>query len=251
MEDRPKIEDIDRYIKGEMSQQEQQAFLSACEADPELKRQLHLELKAKASIHLHGRQAHKNELKAWYQAENPQQGKVRSISPTSWAMAIAAGLLLLLAVGWLLQRPAAPVEAQSLFASVYERPRVPEKLNPADTLDQIQRLRAEARNQYFEGAHSAAADAFEQLSREEEGLARSQAFLYLGICRLELEQYEQARQALQQAEELQEQAEWYTALSYLKEGKLRESREALQTIVAYDQHFYKTQAKDLLEKIGA
>jgi thioredoxin-like negative regulator of GroEL len=109
----------------------------------------------------------------------------------------------------------------------------------------------EADELFRQQAYPEAAQAYEQLLQQAEisPLSLSRIQLMLGICQLQTGAPDEARRSLARAGQHREQAEWYTALSWLKEGKVEKAREALQLLQGQESHFYQQQATELLDKL--
>jgi len=72
---------------------------------------------------------------------------------------------------------------------------------------------------------------------------------YIGLCYLNLDKYKEAAKSLEEAVELKgehkQDAEWYLALAYLADGKIKQTETILIQIINTQQHYYLKQAKDL------
>lgn len=102
-----------------------------------------------------------------------------------------------------------------------------------------------AMNLYNRGMYAKAAPLFE-------GAENSLAPLYQGICYLETESYSQAEIAFKQAlsnERTREQAQWYLALTFLRDGQRQQSMREFQEIIDNKGHYKHDKALDILRTL--
>jgi hypothetical protein len=153
-------------------------------------------------------------------------------------LAAAAVFLLALAAWWLLRPPA---DLYQQYAQ-HQRPSFQVR-GTSDALLQ------EAETAFQQHQYAQAAQALEPLyaAHPEDAMLG----LYLGICRLETQQYPAARQVLEPIavgnSSVKNEALWYLALTDLREGKKADCAARLQQIPASD--FRYRQARELREKL--
>ncbi len=178
-----------------------------------------------------------------------QQGNAESIAPAPvmiaklnwkrWAAAVAAGLVLLLSAVWFFNQTGLPEYrqyAQHAPLSLTVRGQADASINKAE--------KAFADKDYTE-----ALNALDQIVAADPGNITAQ--LYRGICLLELDRAAEARAALapialgQSA--LRSEANWYIALSYLKEKNYEACKSNLQYIESGADHY--EESRDLIKKL--
>lgn len=76
------------------------------------------------------------------------------------------------------------------------------------------------------------------------------ASFYIGMCHLELKEYEKARKQLLEVvkhpNEFRQEAQWYLALTYLAENKIENCSKLLKTISSQPHHEHQAEADQLL-----
>lgn len=104
---------------------------------------------------------------------------------------------------------------------------------------------------YNEGEYE---DAYQQFQHSVSNGATDEAtWFYLGVCALELNRYNQAREAFKEVVSLQngkyfEQAKWYLGLNYLKDGKHDEAKIIFEEVASSNTSYAK-KARELVSKI--
>jgi len=102
---------------------------------------------------------------------------------------------------------------------------------------------------YQQGEYGEALPLLEQLKTTQKGDDRTT--LALGVCYLEKGEYEKTISVLESAVLkkrflYKDQAQWYTALSYLQLDKVEESKSILLTVAKNPNAFFKEKAEQLL-----
>ncbi|MBK8562955.1 MAG: tetratricopeptide repeat protein [Saprospiraceae bacterium] len=167
-------------------------------------------------------------------------------NPRKWIFAFVLLLIASLAIWWVM-RPKAQTPPQ-LYAQYYQ----PYDLNfGTRNMDANQAL-AEAGGLYKSGKYAEALALFEQALTANP--ADSKARLALGICQLELGQYDQALaqfNALMDANDplFGEQAIWYAAMTKLQQEDIVGCKALLEGILSNQEGQYQEKAKELSNKL--
>lgn len=242
---------IDPYLEGSLTETQKQEFLQACAQDETLAKSL--QQRQQMAYFLQAK-AQEPERIAQIQLLQEQYFPVEEAQPknqiipmfsrrTIWRMAaVAAGLAIMLLVG-LRWWNHTPPRLYAHHATHYPIALVPKGGNSKKV--DIQRLEdAFIQNKW--------AIALPLLQEYQQAYPQDpQGTLYLGITHLELDQLELARQqfrALAQGKStFRSEAQWYLALSYLKEGDLESTKDWLAQIEESAQRYQ--QAQELYEAI--
>ena len=234
----------DRYLSGQMDTAERETFQAELASDAQLAEELALQRDMEAFLHRsEQRNALKRQLKemggAYFQAEK-QEAKVKALPRRRllWIGAVAAAAALVLFV----LRPA--LFGPGLFEQYAEYPRL--ALAEKSAGEPV--VWSSAETAFNSGDYATAEKILSNYVAEH--TADRQAQLFLGICRMELGSYEDARHifaGLAADADFADHAGWFTALSHLKAGDKAACRDALGKI-ATASRFY-TQAQDLLGKL--
>lgn len=235
------LEWIEAYLAGTLSTEERSSFEAKVAQNPALSKLLAQEATIFAATHQTGKEALKQQLTAELTASLSQKPKpIRRIHPL-WYAAAAAVVLLVLSI-WLL--PGTASTSSDLFAEMY-RPPSPMSLRQSNS-DQGWN---ETMNVYGKGDYPTALAQLESMAADSLLRDRPARYLFLGICQMELGQYEAARVAFGQISPTSlygPHSDWYTALAWLQEEKLEAARPLLQKIAADPGHFQTESAAKLL-----
>lgn len=174
-------------------------------------------------------------------AENapPAPPMTLNINWKRWAAAVAAGLVLLLGAVWFFNQSGLPHYAQ--YAQ-----HAPLSLTVRGAADQSN---SAAEKAFAAGDYAGALSALEQIAAADPG--NTTAKLYQGICLLEMDRIAEARAAFapialgQSA--LRGEANWYIALSYLKEKNYNACNSSLQYIEPGADHY--EAAQEIMKKL--
>ncbi|MFN7117180.1 MAG: tetratricopeptide repeat protein [Saprospiraceae bacterium] len=240
------IERIDRYLSGQMDQEEKKAFDAEIAANPLLEEELALQkdmanfLKRKDQRDVLKQQLH-DISNDYFKTTEQDQAKIVQLPRRrlSWMIAASAAAVIIFILVWQF------LLSPSLFEQYAQYPplALAEK-SAATTIDWSQTETA------FNSGNYEAAEI--QLTEYLNTYPNDQlAKLYLGICKMELNKLEAAQQIFQSFSaadvSIKDYADWYFALSYLKAGDQDKSRAILQKITI-DSPLYQ-KAQELLEKI--
>ena len=244
---------IDRYFEGDLNEKELQRFNEYMGHDSDFADAIALEKDLIAGIETFGNQKLKAELQAIHEEEIgnlPQlQAKneakvVRMRRFSQWA--IAASLALgLIAAWWIINTNSSPSE---LALTAYEKPTF-ETLRGGESEAIIGDIKTFYQNENYQKA----ADEL-QLYLETHN-TDAEAWFYLGICQFELGHYPQAIAAFQTAQKddnLNDQATWHLALTYLKQNNTKQAKAELQKLLGDSVPTVvkmKEKAKQLMDKL--
>ncbi|MEM6342523.1 MAG: hypothetical protein AAF927_01535 [Bacteroidota bacterium] len=248
-ESSPYIDQIDAYLRKQLSPEEHFAFEQALDADLELKDALKKHLEALIAIRQKGFQEEVKKGVAEFEGE--KETKIRRLSPLR-LMAMAAAILLLAVVVWWLL-PAAQNDSQALFASHFYAPNASDlrrggPQSPADSLPTplIQGLQAYQQQLYPAAIADFRAVDGDRLTASE----RSWLSLLTGVSYLVSANTDSAQFFLSRADMHSEMGDWYLALTALKGEQLEKARRQLEEIAQDDNHDYQLLAQALLADWG-
>lgn len=235
---------VDRYLEGNLSEQERTTFEERLLHDEVLRQQVDEMKLIRAGIKHASRKAALQNLKALESTLPPVNNNGLTLWANTWLQ--AAAVLLIGLVTYALW-PAA-VDEQALFATHFEvypniiMPTVRGEM-PNDSTLKTLAFRAYDQKQYEE-----AAVLFDRIDTKDVDI-----LFYLGNCYLANSQAEKAlslfEKVLSEYEVFDEQAEWYIAASYLKLEERERARQALEKVVTRN-GAYKEKAQIILEKLN-
>lgn len=236
-------ERIDRYLNGRMDAEEKRAFEAELATDAQLASDLALQRDMDAMLR---RKEQRAQLQAqlqgmsgsYFQAE---KGGAKIMSLTRRRLLWAAGFAAAAALAFFLVRP-------FLFSPAYERYAQFPPLALAEKSGEA-RDWSEAETAFNAGNYSAAAPILEEYVKAFPN--DQQALLFLGVCKMELDQHREAREIFQSFAgadpSLKDYADWYLALSFLKTKEMAACKAALNQIPS-SSNFY-GEAQKLLSKL--
>jgi tetratricopeptide (TPR) repeat protein len=235
---------IDRYLNGEMEAGEKRAFEAELATNAQLAEDLALQRDMDAFLRRKaGREALKSQLRdmsgSYFQTEK-KASKIVGIPRRRlfWAAGIAAAA----ALAFFVLRPLALSPSYERYAQF---PQLALAEKSAGTRDW-----SEAETAFNEGNYAAAEPMLEAYLEAFPG--DRQAQLFLGICKMELDRHEEAREIFRGFADadpsLRDYAGWYLALSFLKTKDIDSCRAALKDIPA-SSGFYE-EAGELLRRLG-
>lgn len=242
---------FDQYISKQLDAKATQEFEQQLQENPTFKESFRHFLKSKELIYKAGYQ----EEKALFESkreqttqkhEKAQLQKQKFMRRRRLMMMAAAFVMLLATVFLLMPSSSSSSTPQELFAEYYEAPEIPGFLS----IDQDSLLR-EAYLSFDAKDFKQAQNQFGMLEKTAFSPSElSEIALYQGLSAIELEAYAQARTIFGQADQHQQQVQWFTALSWLKEGNMPEAKQSFQQIVAQEKHYQYSKAQKILEALG-
>ncbi len=252
---------IDQYLSGEMTAAERQRFEQDLAQDAALAQEVQLQRDIVAAFS----EPEVEELEAKL-AQIVQAGRQESRAtpwPSRRAWLLAASVLLLLGLGFLLWRNAAqPRTPEELYVAYVAYPesllsssslRAIEPDTPAQA-DAFAAALTQIDQQYRQGAYATALQQLDSLAGQYPRWREEQAdtyFFWRGLLLLRQEQYDAAQQALPQVQAgpYAEAADWHRTLLRLRaEGPTPAVREALRRFTQYENP-YREEAEEMLGEV--
>lgn len=253
MNEEEKIQLLDDYLHERLTAQQLVDFQQMLASDPELRKELELHETLIRGIVLESKTSHfkkhLTELRKEADAiplHEPASKKNRKIPVWGWAAGLAAMLLMGFFYFWI----AKSVSGETLYADNYEP-------YPSNVLASITRgdsgmtLQQQAVQAYENGRYEKAIPMLEEILNKEPENAGWQ--LVLGICYLENNDAEEAEKTLLKAAQnpnslFYQQAQWYLALTYLKQNNKKQAASVLKDLAAQS-GVYPQKAKQLLTEL--
>lgn len=240
-------ERIDRYLRGELPEEEKNAFEAELGQNAELATELALQKDLEQFLRKQDRRAAlKGQLETigkdfFQEAPAQETGRIVPLQRRHvlrWATGLAAAIALLLVARFVFFQP-------SLYDQYGQHPPLAMIEKSNEVQDQLAAMEAA----FNQKNYAQALPLLQAYVREKpEDL---QAELYLGICLMETGQYRAARTIFTKISggesSFVDYGQWYLALSYLKEGNKEESRKILQEVPAESEFAQK--AQDLLKRL--
>lgn len=211
---------IERYLTGELNDQERRDFERRLSADSEFAAEYSTQVAARELVRAAGRLDRKDLLK---QYEKRRSSRTTGRRLLLWS--VAAVLLLILTLTWLI--PTFSDAHTRLFEAYYEPYRDPVSIRGTEDTDPV---REEANRLYRAGDFEAAAAQYQMISAPTfvdsfyysisamHGTAKSDAIIILSAI-------ESGESGFAQI------ARWYLALAYVKTGEVETSKAVLRTII--------------------
>lgn len=242
---------FDQYISKQLDAQAASEFEQSLQADAAFREAFMSFLKSKELIYKSGIR----EEKAGFEQKKTQLMKQQEQSSLAQQkfqrrrrlMMMAAVLVILLAMIVLLMpsSPSSSAKPEEVFAEYYQAPEIPAFLS----IDQDSLLR-EAYLSFDKKAYQASQSQFEALDKAAFSAAdQSEIALFEGIAAIETGAFAKARSLLDQAIQHKQQAEWFRALSWLKEGNVEEAIKAFSQIAGQERHFKQADSEKILDML--
>ncbi|MEM7373833.1 MAG: hypothetical protein AAF587_34740 [Bacteroidota bacterium] len=237
---------VQKYLANELSEEERLAFEKRFSEEPEFAKEARALLQVEQLILADSMQMRKEAFLREFPQERKQEGPIRFLS---WQMSIAASIVILFigAGVWVWLKQSSAMTSEQLFAAHYEPLRVYTERSgsPDDSL-----LKG-AHRLFHEGKYQASLLEYQKVLLRKNAIDSTQALLFSGFSHMELGQGQQALEYFQmiQSAGAIAHADWYSALAHLQMGNEAEARDALTQILGYQDHYYHTQAKELLQKL--
>jgi tetratricopeptide (TPR) repeat protein len=235
---------VDRYLEGNLSEQERTAFEARLLHDESLQQQVADMKLLRAGIIHASRKLALQDLKTLENTLPPVSKNGLSLWYNTWLQ--AAAVLLIGLVTYALWPNT--VDEQELFASHFEV--YPNIIMPTvrGEMANDSTLKALAFRAYDQKQYEEASLLFNRIDNKDVNI-----LFYLGNCYLANNQAEKAlplfEKVLSEYEVFDEQAEWYIAVSYLKLEERGRASEALKKVVAGNSA-YKEKAQTILDKLN-
>lgn len=262
---------IERYLDGLLPPEERAAFETEVEKNEQLALEVRLHRAARLAVRVQSALDRRERLqqrsrrllrtRLWrWKIQDFIEDTFGSLSSEGvlqprWGRLALAGLsVLLLVVGlwWLLQTsptaaeaPIAAKDPQALFQEYFSPVEIRATLGTQAEDDY-----ARAQQRYAQGQCTEALPLLEKALAAPDFEARPMALVLQGACLLEAGRTSEALASLKQvsptAKTPYQQAEWYSALAYLKAGQRPEAAEQLQRIAQQPRHLYQKEARAIL-----
>lgn len=243
------IEKIEKYIDGELGNEDLFNFKNLLSNNPDVKRDYKLILDINKSILEEDVMALRETLDYIY--NNSIVKRTSSVFTTArFFYSVAASIALLITTGVLVQKLNNPnTDNQAIYEKYYSPYEVSVAYRSGNT--EIDRLLFNAFERYEEKDYEQALELFEEVlkSRDEDMAAN----LYSGITYMEEEKYQKAKTSfnkiiLNNDNMFIEQAKWYLALCYLKTEKNDDAQVILSKIIK-EESYYKEMAAWVLKDL--
>ena len=238
------FDQVRRYLNGQMDDDERQQFEDRINNEPELARQVNLDQVLLEGIQLHYRGKLKEKLQSLDQGDFYP---VKPVFPIFKALAIAAGVILIMVVGFLVfeNKP----DSQALYAT-YFKP----YYNVVNDIERGENIVSGGEDPYqlYElGKSQEAIELFEKLLLKNPD--NNQLIFYNGLSYLNSGSTSGAIDNLSKVAGkedflLSAPALWYLGLAYLKENRNKEAIEIFSSLVEKDDG-YATRAKEILNEL--
>lgn len=240
------IEQIDKYLKGELTEAERIAFEKQVEADSALAEELKAQVKAEYAIRTEAKAAQKAALKVAY-ARLEAEGGLTQIRPfyqrSGFLVAVAAAVVLLFfAVRFLGESP--QMSPDELFAAHMEPQPISFTRGSQDT------ALINLGNAYQQADYSQAITEAEKLLADSLHASSPKIWLSLAISQLMINQPQAALESLKEVDEgsaFREQKLWYEALALLKVDLVMAKEKLL--VISQSEHYMSQDAKQILDGI--
>jgi anti-sigma factor RsiW len=242
-------ENIERYLRGELSDAERRAFEAAMAQEEALQKEVALHRELEDTF---GDPEYQQllgvlkEVDAGTASPAEKGKKVRLLRSRRWWMGIAATLLLLVAVtAVLLLRSDRTPSTDELFAQHFSP-------YPVDAFRTGEGQPPEALRAYQAGRYAEAARLIEALPADS---VTTLMTFYRGVALLADGQPTEAAPVFEKLLEenalpiLVQPSQWYLALAYLEEGAVEKARQRLEGIAEDEHHYRREEAMELLGKL--
>ena len=249
--ERPGSEALLAYVKGTLSKEEaarlEEHFIRDSESWEEVETLMKLE-EAGALDHTLHTMRNRVEKALVTEALPPSAPVVRRLSKRFWYQA-AAVLLLLCSLSFYFYTQNKTLSPERLFTSYFEPVLMEEQFTRGEGKKELEQAAVE----YREGHYREALELYEKSL--ESATYKSQIRMYMGNCYLALgTNPEQAVRLFQeilrdQNSGLQQKANWYLALAYLKNQEPEQAIAQLKKIATHPKAYHKEQALTLLKKL--
>lgn len=240
---------IEKYLSGELSDAEKDAFEKQLDMDESLRKELEVAVKARAAIYAKGIEERKEAFAERWQEQKQQeilQDKFHSRRRLIPYVAVAAAIVGLLLLFNFFRPDKVQLSNQELFAQYYEAPLAP-SIRVEGAVSNFKKANAA----FHQGKFEEAALLYTQALRDASFVQKDEARFFGGISYLELGQGTKALELFEQLEgaNYQEMKNWYSVMAYLQLDQAENARAILTQITQNPQHFYREKAEELLQKL--
>lgn len=237
-------ENIEDYLTGNLSEEDQRAFEKALDEQPELREELALYQEIEGVLAEDARHEQDNAavqetlslMSKQYFAEEQKEAKVITLQRSQWIrrIAVAAAVVLVIVFAWPYLQPAGVPQ----YADLADHPTA-----SFTEMGGTETLLPQAEQAFNTGDYAGAIQPLQTYLMENDG--DTQAWFYLGISLLETGAYDQAETLFKQISTLDSayktEAVWYQALTALKKGDLDNCKTFLQQIPEGSGHYEEAQ----------
>ncbi len=243
----------DRYLDGELKDQERKWYEDELLSNPDLVKDLELHRDVNQAIRETDVIRLRNQLDKIHATVEPeyQESITRKVVQNKYVRIAAASVVVIVALGlflnYILSRPA---DGTELFQRYYETPVLSVTVRSNAELDN---LFHDAIIHYNNGEFTDALSLFEQVIEKDN--SNMKAHLATGISHIEINQTKEAEESfetvIQHKDNLYvDRAEWFLALCYLKLNDLDNARQQFDTIAKNDLSYKQNEAKRILKKLN-
>ncbi len=233
---------IDRYRSNEISETD---FKQRLESDDELK--LEFELHQKDLLAIRASAKEQLRKKAIVALDDHEKKSANAFS-LKRIMQIAAMFIFMIAAFFLIQNIGQPKSGATLFSNHFELPTPAGERNNTPQSEAWNEAMSAYSNQDFEKT----IDLLSPLVNDQNFQFSDRGKLYLGVSLLMTNEYQKAIStfdAIPSESSYFQNAEWFSALSFLKMENIIEAKNAFQKMANQPRHFKQEEAKTILEKL--
>lgn len=235
------LQKIEKYLRGELNEIEMKAFEKKIQEDKNLYEEVELFKDMLGGLRLRNNKLLKNKLNEIHEKAFPEnkQAKVRTINWKQIAIAFAASVALVITFFYFQNQKSS---SDSLYATYYTTYQ-PDWSTRGDNGQQIDE---NIKSLYESKNYKALLSSLEKKGND------AKFFMLKGSSNLELEQYAAARNDFENAANnplYKSTAQWYIALSYLKEKDIEKCKSILNSFANNSTSDYHNEAKELLEEL--
>ena len=252
-----------RYFSNELTIEQKSRFEELLRTDTDFKMEFEFEQNLKRAIKSQENGKLKNKLVGFEKeiilgktSDLKEDIKVRDIvtnapktaTPRWRNLSLAASVVLMIGLGWLGYRSFSATDYEGLYELNHQT--YPNTVFAITRSDSRESLERDAFVAYEQGNYESAIPLFDQLSQDGDGEAYIDFFLgqsYLNLKRPK-EAIRKFEQAIASDGEFTEEAYWYLALAYLKDGNSAEALKLLK-ILTEDYQFNQDKAEELIRDL--
>lgn len=262
MTDVAKVKLIEDYYTGTLSHAQQEEFNSLLRTDAQFKKDVHAYKKifggfrALQADHFKATlERFEREHETPAQTQQRPKGAVRSLQ--SWWYAAAAAVVLLIGVTVVFQNLSPNLFDQNFMASESIAVHISSTRAGEEGLSEVEQIKKSAYRAYRKADYTEAITLLKDYRNNFPELFELdyQAMVVLGVAQLAQGQAEQALVSFEHVissrdSSFRQEAEWMTALAYLKLDKIDLAKREISTIARKKEHLYQEKAIQLLEKLS-